>query len=46
MIVYRCLFGFVAATVAMVILVGAVGASASEGSGGGDATCRGGSIAN
>jgi hypothetical protein len=46
MIEYRRLFGFVAVTVAVVVLVGAsAGASADDASGGGDQTCTGGSIA-
>jgi hypothetical protein len=43
MIEYRRLFGFVAVTVAVVVLV--VGASAGDASGGRDNTCTGGSIA-
>jgi hypothetical protein len=49
MIVYRWLFGFAAATVAAVVLVGAsagVRASAGDDSAGVDATCSGGSIAS
>jgi hypothetical protein len=46
MIEYRRLFGFVAMTVAAVVLVGAsAGASAGDASDGGDFTCSGGSIA-
>jgi hypothetical protein len=46
MIEYRRLFGFVALTVAVVVLVGAsAGASAGDASEGGDKTCTGGSIA-
>lgn len=47
MTVYRRLFGFAAATVAVVVLVGATaGASAGDSLGLGDATCTGGSIAS
>ena len=46
MTVYDRLFGFVAANVAVVVLVGAsAGASPADASGLGDATCSGGSIA-
>jgi hypothetical protein len=46
MTVYRRLFDFAAATVAVVVLVGAsAGAIAGDASGGGDKTCTGGSIA-
>src|SRR5271167_30685 len=52
MIVYRRLFGFVAATIAAIVLVAAsvgdasVAARAGDDSDGGDATCWGGSIAS
>ena len=49
MIIYRWVFCLVAATVAMVVLVGAsagVVASSDDDSDGGDATCSGGSIAS